>query len=303
MNTKDKKILDVPATMLDKPSRDNLDMHGPEPYLVIVSGADLGKHFRLHLPHNTFGRDQSAHICISDPKISRRHGRLSVYPDKNEIYLEDFNSSNGTFVNGLRIARQQLELRDRIRVGDTHMKIDYKIGKEAQSEMELLQAATTDSLTAVMNRHAFMARANQEFSFCKRNGGALAVLMCDVDHFKQKNDSFGHPAGDLILRELGQILIGAIRQEDMLARYGGEEFIMLLREASEQDAWACAEKIREAVMRHPFTFQDTIMPTTISIGVCCRGAVTEESLEDLIQAADDALYRAKRNGRNRAEIG
>ncbi len=292
------------ATMLTRfSSRHCFDKIQPEPYLVIVSGNDLGKHFKLHRPRTFFGRDQNTHICISDPKISRQHGVLSICPDSNHIFLEDLNSSNGTFVNGRRIEKYKIELLDRIRVGDTYLKIDYKIGSEAQSELEILQAATTDALTAILNRHAFMARANQALSFAKRNNDMLTIAMCDVDHFKQKNDAFGHPAGDRILRELAQILTKAMRKEDILARYGGEEFIMLLRGTPEAAATVCVEKIRQTVMQHPFAFQDKPIPTTISIGVCSRQATAVESLQDLIQAADDALYRAKQNGRNRLEIG
>lgn len=215
-NTNSKTNLAPPTTMLSRVSGGNgFENLQPEPYLVIVSGIDLGKHFKLHRPQHTFGRDQNTHICISDPKISRQHGLLSICPDSRSIFLEDLNSSNGTFVNGQRIEKHEIELRDRIRVGDTYMKIDYKIGSEAQSELELLQAATTDALTAILNRRAFMTQANQEFSFSKRNTESLTIIMCDVDHFKQKNDTFGHPAGDRILRELAQILTKAMRKEDL----------------------------------------------------------------------------------------
>lgn len=295
------KTLQVPSTaMISRLSETGRGKSELEPYLVIVSGSEQGKHFKLHRQQNVFGRDQDADIVVADPKISRRHGVFTIYPDG--IVLEDFNSTNGTFVDGKRVAKHRLGPHDRIRVGDTYMRVDYKRHGEALSEQALYQAANTDALTAILNRGAFMIRAEQEFSFCKRNGGRLTIVMCDADHFKRKNDKFGHPAGDHVLKELADILSREMRKEDLLARYGGEEFVMLLRESSETAAEGWAERIRHTVMQHSFVFQGRAIPTTLSIGVCSRQADAAESLQAVIQAADDALYRAKQNGRNRVEI-
>ena len=126
--------------------------------------------------------------------------------------------------------------------------------------------------------------------------------MCDADHFKLTNDNFGHLAGDQVLKDLAKILDAEMRQEDLLARYGGEEFIMLLRDTPADAASALAERIRATVMQHAFQYQNLIIPTTISLGLCSRQVDASSSLDLIIQAADDALYRAKKNGRNRVEI-
>lgn len=278
----------------------NRERAAAEPYLIIVSGSDTGKHYKLHRQQNILGRDPGVDIVISDPKISRRHGIFTVYPDG--VVLEDANSSNGTFVDGTRVEKHKLGSRQRIRIGDIYMRVDYKSPGEAEADQALYQAANTDSLTTIMNRGAFMLRAEEEISYCQRHCGRLSILICDVDHFKQKNDRFGHAAGDQILKELAAILRQEMRKEDLLARYGGEEFIMLLREPPETVAFSWAERVKNKVMDHPFHFQGQSIPTTISIGLSSRSAEAIESLQAVILAADSALYLAKRNGRNRVEI-
>lgn len=272
-----------------------------EPYLVILSGCDRGRQFKLEQQSYVIGRSDEADIVIGDPKISRRHCVFTVFKDRR-ILFEDLQSTNGSFLGGERIEKHWLTMQDRILAGDTVMRIDYKCYSEAESEQALYRAAYTDALTGILNRGAFMQRAHEEFSFCKRNNALLSIVMCDVDHFKRKNDTYGHPAGDQVLKDLSAILAEQMRKEDLLARYGGEEFIMLLRETPVDAAIGWAERIREAVMQYPFKYQGQTIPTTISIGVCTRRITAVDSLPTIIRIADDALYLAKQNGRNRLEI-
>lgn len=296
----EKTPLPLSDTVVGKLSDTIRDRLALEPYLVVLSGSEQGKQFKLHSSQHVFGREPAADIMISDPKISRRHGMLSIY--RRHIVLEDLNSTNGTYVNGQRVEKHRIQLLDRIRVGDTFLKIDYKRCCEAKSEQALYQAANIDAMTNILNRHAFMLRAQQALSFCKHHNTPLTVMMCDADHFKLTNDNFGHLAGDQVLRDLARILNAKMRQEDLLARYGGEEFIILLRAIPADAAVALAERIRSTVMRHVFRYHTLRIPTTLSIGLCSCRVGSSPSLEALIQAADDALYRAKKNGRNRVEI-
>jgi len=274
--------------------------HVLEPYLVILSGCDRGKQFKLNQPSNVFGRNIEANIVIGDPKISRKHGVFRVFSDG--VLFEDLQSTNGTFLAGERVVKHWLSMHDRLLAGDTVMRIDYKCCNEAASVQALYQAAYTDELTGILNRGAFMLRAQEEFSFCKRNNALLSIVMCDVDHFKRKNDNYGHPAGDYILKELSAILAAQMRREDLLARYGGEEFIMLLREMPEVAAERWADRVRQSVMQHPFVYQGQAIPTTISIGLYTLRVTTIDALPTIIRVADNALYRAKQNGRNRLEM-
>lgn len=288
-------------TLTGNATQTGLDSADLQPYLVVLSGRDQGKQFPLTASQHILGRELSADIPIADPKISRRHCLLST--NGRHVHLEDLNSTNGTYVNDRRISRHPLQLLDRIRIGDTYLKIDYKLPSEAVSEQALYEAANIDSMTKVLNRNAFISRAQQEFSYCKRNRSRLTVMMCDADHFKLTNDNYGHLAGDQVLQDLAKILQAEMRHEDLLARYGGEEFIMLLREISAEAAVALAERIRMTVLKHTFRYQNLTIPSTLSIGLCTRRVDVPMTLDDIIRTADDALYRAKKNGRNRVEIG
>jgi len=271
-----------------------------EPYLVILSGFDQGKQYRLHRQFITLGRTNNTDITISDAKISRNHGVLILHSDK--IVLEDLNSTNGCFVNDIKVQCQSIESTARIRLGNTLMKIEYKNANEVKAELNLHQAANTDALTNISNRRAFMIRAQEEVSFCIRNKTELAVVMCDVDHFKQTNDTFGHPAGDKVLKDLANILLSEMRQEDLLARFGGEEFIMLLRNTDFESIKLWAERVRQKIDQFSFIFENITIPTTLSIGVITVKGEKTISLEMLIKKADENLYQAKNKGRNRVEI-
>lgn len=301
MNDPDNDPPTIPTTVLETSAFSaSRNAETPEPYLEIVNGLDHGKRFKLTRQCTVFGRSPEADIVLSDPKISRRHGALVIQPDG--IVLEDYDSTNGTFVNENRIRKSRLNATSRIRVGSTQMKVDFKITEEAVNEASLYAAANTDCLTQLANRRAFLRRAEQELALCKRNNDLMTIIMSDVDHFKQKNDTYGHPAGDLILKEIAGILKENVRQEDIAARYGGEEFIILLRGTVPELAMSWAERMRSRIESHSFNYDNSCMPTTVSMGVCSREGRQVEDLQWMIKLADDALYKAKQQGRNRVEM-
>jgi len=165
---------------------------------------------------------------------------------------------------------------------------------------ETRRLSVTDDLTGLANRHAFNARLAEETHRARRYERPLSLIMADIDHFKHYNDTHGHPQGDVLLRELAGVLRSAVRETDFVARYGGEEFVVILPETDRTGALAVAEKVRAAVAAHPFPHCET-QPggrLTISLGV----ATFPEDLPrlvDLVELADQALYCAKRGGRDR----
>lgn len=301
MSISSKKVALSPSTTLvSEIVSQTLPEAKQEPYLVILSGNDKGKHFKLERQRNVFGRSDDADIVIGDPKMSRLHGVLSTYPQR--ILLEDLQSTNGTFLAGERISQCWLEAHHRFLVGDTIMRIDYKRSGEALSEQTLYRDVYTDAVTGALNKGAFLQRAHEEYVFCKRNNRHFTLVMCDVDYFKHINDRYGLLAGDLILKEIAGIFAEEIRQEDVLARYGGDEFIVLLRETSEQIAVNWANRVKQLVMQHGFSFDGQGISATVSLGICSLPLAAVDSLPEFIQLADDALHLAKHNGRNRAEV-
>jgi diguanylate cyclase (GGDEF)-like protein/PAS domain S-box-containing protein len=162
-------------------------------------------------------------------------------------------------------------------------------------EAELQRLADQDPLTGLANRRVFEQRLEQEIADAVRHDRQLAVAILDLDHFKSINDRFGHPVGDRVLKEAADRLRVVQRQGDVLARIGGEEFAWILTDVHSHGAWAAVERARHAISESPF---DDIGELTISIGVSLRGDLRVAS--QLYENADQALYRAKREGRNRS---
>jgi diguanylate cyclase (GGDEF)-like protein len=168
--------------------------------------------------------------------------------------------------------------------------------------VKLHKLATTDPLTHIYNRRAFFDIANSFFSLVQRDKTQLAILILDIDYFKSINDTYGHVAGDKVLKHLVQTVQKCLRKSDIFARYGGEEFIILLPDADINAAQNVAQKIRTTVQNTPFIFKNgEQIPITVSIG-CSQFQRDDTDLNDIIARADSALYAAKKNGRNRVEI-
>jgi diguanylate cyclase (GGDEF)-like protein len=161
---------------------------------------------------------------------------------------------------------------------------------------ELEYLATHDPLTGVLNRRAFMEAAELELARCRRHGHVMSILLMDLDHFKQLNDTHGHLVGDQVLRDLVERIAPLLRRPDRLGRFGGEEFILLLPETNRDAAAVVAERIRAAVEA-----ADKLPPYTVSIGVACN-VVSDAGLDPLLARADTALYEAKEGGRNRVVL-
>lgn len=167
---------------------------------------------------------------------------------------------------------------------------------------QLEELSMRDGLTGVFNRRHFGTALSQAFDHSSRYGRPLSVAIIDVDGFKNINDSLGHHAGDVVLTELAKRFSRSMRAADYLARYGGEEFVVLLPEAQLYDALTFAEKMRQAVAATPVKVADGLeVPVTVSVGIASLPYSAFTSGSEMIAAADRALYRAKRNGRNRVE--
>jgi diguanylate cyclase (GGDEF)-like protein len=164
----------------------------------------------------------------------------------------------------------------------------------ARQNARLAELATTDELTGVKNRRRFREDLDLLFAQAARQASPLSLIMLDIDHFKQFNDAFGHPAGDRILREVGSTLKSILRNHDVVARYGGEEFVVLLPGTDIDEAMDVAERLRSALAEHPWTDRSV----TASLGVATSDPDTPDAAT-LVDHADRALYRSKQSGRNR----
>jgi two-component system, cell cycle response regulator len=185
----------------------------------------------------------------------------------------------------LRVKAAHSELRDR--------------NQQLESMLHSVEAlASTDALTGLYNRRRFADVLRREFAVTKRYKNTLSCLLLDLDHFKQINDRFGHDAGDQVLKEVARRITGSLREVDLAARYGGEEFVVLLPHTSKGDARIVAERLLKNVRKQDFTFGGEVVTVTTSIGCAGNADVESSNPEDLVKAADVALYGAKKNGRN-----
>jgi diguanylate cyclase (GGDEF)-like protein len=162
-------------------------------------------------------------------------------------------------------------------------------------------ASLEDDLTGLRNRRAFFELGNQLLKQSRRNGSPLAIIMFDLDHFKQINDNHGHEAGDEVLRHIGQILEGNVREADIAARIGGEEFAILLADADTVQASEMAERLLGLMQETPVRYRDVHIRPTASFGVSALHP-EEPNLENLLARADNAMYESKALGRGRVRI-
>lgn len=173
---------------------------------------------------------------------------------------------------------------------------------EAWKRMGRLQhAAEHDGLTGVYNRHAFTERAQAAFNQAKADGAPMAIMMFDLDNFKNINDTYGHQLGDMVLREVAQLINSRLRQSDVFGRYGGEEFCACMPGLGNDDAVSVANNLRKIVQKSVLDHKGVQVSVTVSIGVCIHDVDTC-SLEEMLEKADIALYMAKADGRNRARV-
>ncbi|XXJ20959.1 diguanylate cyclase [Desulfovibrio caledoniensis] len=179
--------------------------------------------------------------------------------------------------------------------------ISMDVTEQRKMEDELRTLASTDPLTGASNRRQFMSRLGEEFERCKRYNTSLVLLSLDIDHFKRINDTYGHPAGDDVLKELVALCRNTLRTTDLFGRVGGEEFQAALTQTRIGAGENTAERLRRRVEQCEVRTHDQIITFTISIGVTAL-APEDESIEGLLKRADDALYQAKRSGRNRVIV-
>ena len=158
-----------------------------------------------------------------------------------------------------------------------------------------------DGLTGIANVRHLDEFLDREFARSRRHGRDLCVLMMDLDHFKNINDEFGHLTGDFVLRELAGLLAQRVRREELLARYGGEEFVVVMPSTTLQQGATLGEKIRSLIESTDFEFENRKIPVTVSVGVATLQE-SVKSVDSFIHSADEALYKAKDQGRNQVCI-
>ncbi|MBK8253944.1 MAG: GGDEF domain-containing protein [Polyangiaceae bacterium] len=267
-------------------------------YLIVLAGSNVGEMFRIEPGECVIGRAQTVQVRLLDDGISRKHARVVQIGDK--VYIEDLQSSNGTYLNGEPIQTAELKDGDKIRIGSTTvLKFSYHDQLDESFQQQMYDAALRDALTRAFNKKYFLDRLETEIAYARRHQQPLSLVMFDVDFFKRVNDTYGHIAGDYVLARLARLAATTVRTEDVFARYGGEEFGVICRGVGLMNAGVLAERLRTTIAGNTFEHEGQRLPVTISIGVAAYPEIDAKTALELIAAADEALYEAKRTGRNR----
>lgn len=271
--------------------------------LLVVQGAevDLGTHLLCDRPI-TIGRDERAELALSDGSISRNHCRVERDPESGRYVLCDLGSTNGTQINGTRIAdKVPLAEGDKIFLGASVIRFSYADQVDLEYQQRVEELVGTDPLTGMTSRREYDAAYEALVDKARDDGTVLSLLVIDMDGLKQINDTHGHDIGCYAIVEVSFIIREVLEPHGLLSRFGGDEFVVCLPGVGARRAMELAESVRARVSKHNFVKDGIQVQPTLSIGVACFPADADDPAR-LFAAADKALYAAKRAGRNKVAI-
>ncbi len=275
-------------------------------YLIVLRGGMPGTMLRVAEEGTTLGRSSENTFQFHDITISRHHATLRM-DSRGSVSMTDEGSTNGSFVNGQRIELRRaikLEHGDRIQLGTgVILKLVHLDPSDERFQHEMFERTVRDGMTGLYNRAYFLNQVGGLAARHEAQGIGLAILMMDVDHFKRINDCYGHLAGDCVLRQVALVIRESTRSEDLVARYGGEEFVVALPVSAPDLATERAERIRSSLEARMIRAGRDEIQVTISVGLAFGPHGRPRNELALIEAADQALYQAKADGRNRVVLG
>jgi diguanylate cyclase (GGDEF)-like protein len=263
--------------------------------LVVLSGWEIGRVVELNRGKTIIGRSQEADVTIPEPLISRRHARvLHLRVNADDFYeVGDLGSSNGTFVNHSPVQQSGLVDGDMLQIGPVLFKFVVRDETEGAFYRDVHRLIHYDQLTGLLTMDSFLRRVRPELSRTK----VLTLAMTDLDGLKRVNDTFGHLAGRMVVREMGVMFRSVLRTCDVAGLYGGDEAIIAFPGTVLDDAALLAERLRTTVAEHRFEHDGNEFSVSISQGLA-QCPEHGRTAEELIGAADRALYAAKAAGRN-----
>jgi diguanylate cyclase (GGDEF)-like protein len=264
---------------------------------IYPTGVGMGSRYTLTDEPLVIGRGNDCEIRINDHSVSRRHARLQ--PGVDGYYAVDLQSTNGTYVNDVPASMCKLKDGDYLRVGNCIYRFLIGGNVEAEYHEEIYRLTIIDALTDIHNKRYFMEFLDRELARSSRYDRPLSLVMIDIDRFRAINEELGHLGGDFTLRELSARIKGSIRKEELFARYGGEEFAVVLPETPRPGAANLGERLVSVINSQPFQYENRSYEVTISVGVTTTQGEKDITPSELIRRADEKLYQAKHEGRNR----
>src|SRR5437762_8731541 len=279
------------------------------PALVFLRGELMAVPIPLERAEVTLGRALDADVRINDGQASRLHAQVRTEREEStgevRYRLIDLDSTNGTLLNGKPIDEAFLEDGDKFLIGDHLIRFEMLDEIDREFQQQIHRLLVHDELTGLLTSKSFFSDLRREAARAEAESMPFCVLMMDIDHFKEVNDTYGHLVGSETLEEVGAVIKKALRAGDVGARFGGEEFAAFLLDADYTQGMVAAERVRSAIEKHDFpsvrrgsTEAARTHKITISIGLASFPEDGREPIQ-LVELADSALYRAKRSGRNR----
>ena len=264
--------------------------------LIYPDTLAIGSRFSIKRKALSFGREPENTVMVPLDAVSRTHAVVKRH--RGAVIIQDLGSTNGTYVNGVRVKGEHVLCQgDLVGISTAIFKFLSGTGVEAAYHEAIYRLTIMDGLTEAYNSRYMMEYLSRELARCSRRGQSLSLVMFDLDHFKDINDEYGHLTGDMVLRELAKRMTSRIRKEEILVRYGGEEFVAVLPQTDNEGAMVFAEQIRKLVEQTPFQIEGETVKVTISGGVSTVDDCTEEPMI-IVKRADENLYKAKHKGRN-----
>jgi len=266
--------------------------------LLRMDGVQAGQIIGLEQWPFTVGRHPTNQLRVDEDSISRFHARIVRNGD--EYTVEDMGSRNGVFVGGKRVTRAKLEHDSWLQFGP---RVSFRFSmtdvREERLLRKLYESSTRDALTGAYNRLHFEERLRAEVAYAIRHKTQASLVLIDLDHFKRVNDTYGHPAGDAVLKRACEACSRALRTEDVFARFGGEEFAVVLRGIDIKGASRLGDRLRQSLSSEVVEHEGHRIQVTLSAGAASIACCKNPSSEELISIADRRLYLAKQQGRNR----
>lgn len=277
------------------------------PALIFLSGDLLAVPIPLERGEVILGRAIESDVRINDTKVSRQHARITTLQTdetgETNYLLTDLNTKNGTYLNGQQIKQEFLQNGDKITIGNNILRFEMLDEIDREYQWQIRRLLSHDDLTGLLSSRSFFSELRREVSNSADCQREFCVLMMDIDYFKSVNDTYGHLTGSKTLEEIGHCITQILRSGDVAARFGGEEFAAFLLDADLAQGIIAAERIRQTIENQRFSVVKLgkavkSHSVTISIGIATFPTDSSDPIE-LVEMADSALYRAKREGRNR----
>jgi len=267
--------------------------------LVIVLGKPFGKRFTLNSKTMVIGRGSECEIPMLDSSLSRAHAQV-LKKESGRFYVSDLGSTNGTYLNDQQLTPgKAIEVKngDLLKMGNMIFKFIGRGEIDNVFYKDIFYLASRDDLTGTLNRVSLRSCLEEGFHKARISKKLLSAIVLDLDHFKSVNDTYGHAAGDFVLKETVKVAQSVIRGNGFIGRFGGDEFVVVLWDTPLTNACIVAERIRSKIEKQSFTYEGKRIAVTVSLGVSSLDD-SIRTIDSFFKRADEAQYKAKKNGGN-----